>query len=254
MNFPRLTFPLTVDFGSGGYWIGDAGPYKYGAAVTAFFIGDDLTDGVADDGIPLMRDLERYLQTFGGHLQPYVREEDNATADPEVFLDPDAGRADCSVCFALHPVEGAGVMVERYTFSCLRDFLYVELGKAILHGNAPRQCRLCGHWFLHEQGDRAIYCERIAPGEETKTCREVGARAVFENKLQSEETWKLYKRAYKKYYARVMKGNMSREDFEAWAEQAAEERDRIIPIFSQEEKSERRAEVIEIFREQLNRD
>ena len=107
-------------------------------------------------------------------------------------------------------------MGERYTFSSLRDFLYVELGKAILHGNAPRQCRLCGRWFLHEQGDRAIYCERIAPGEKTKTCREVGARAVFENKLQSEETWKLYKRAYKKYYARVMKGNMSREDFNAW--------------------------------------
>ena len=47
---------------------------------------------------------------------------------------------------------------------------------------------------------------------------------------------------------------MSREDFDAWAEQAAEERDRIIPIFSQEEKPERRAEVIEIFREKLNRD
>lgn len=254
MSFPKLTFPLTVDFSSGGYWIGDAGPYKYGAAVTAFFIGDDLSDGVADDGIPLMRDLERYLQTFGGHLQPYVREEDNATADPEVFLDPSAGRADCSVCFALHPVEDASVMVERYSFSSLRDFLYVELGKAILHGNAPRQCRLCGRWFLHEQGDRAIYCERIAPGEEVKTCREVGARAVFENKLQSEETWKLYKRAYKKYYARVMKGNMSREDFNAWVERAAAKRDSTILLLEATKGAEKRTALIEELREELNKD
>lgn len=253
MSFPKLTFPLTVDFGSGGYWIGEAGPYKYGAAVTAFFIGDDLGDGV-QDSLLLMRDLERYLQTFGGHLQPYVREENNSTADPEVFLDPNWGRADCSVCFAFHSVEGAGVMVERYTFSSLRDFLYVELGKAILHGNSPRQCRLCGRWFLHEQGDRAIYCERVAPGEEAKTCREVGARAVFENKLQSEETWKLYKRAYKKYYARVMKGNMSRKDFNAWVERAAAKRDSIILLLEATKKAEKRTALVEELRQELNKD
>ena len=112
-------------------------------------------------------------------------------------------------------------MTERYTFSSLHDFLYVELGKAILRGNAPRQCRLCGRWFLHEQGDRAMYCERIAPGEESKTCREARARAVFEKKIQDEDTWKIYKRAYKKYYARYMKGNMSEAEFKAWAAQAA---------------------------------
>ena len=75
-------------------------------------------------------------------------------------------------------------MTERYTFSILHDFLFVELGKAILRNNSPRQCRLCGRWFLHEQGDRAMYCERIAPGEEAKTCREVGARAVFEKRFR----------------------------------------------------------------------
>ena len=252
MSFPRLTFPLTIDFASTGYWIGDAGPYKYGAAVTEFFIGDALTDGVPDDGIPLMRDLERYLKTFGGYLQPYVRSEDNTEADPQVLLDPYSGRADCSVCFALHSVEGMNVMVERYTFFSLRNFLYVELGKAILYGNAPRQCRLCGHWFLHEQGDRAVYCERVAPREEVKTCREVGARATFENKLQSEDTWKIYKRAYKKYYARVMKGNMTRETFNAWVESAAAKRDSTILLLEGTKGAEARSAIVEQLREDLN--
>ena len=118
--------------------------------------------------------------------------------DAARFLWPERDAVDCSVRFAFHPIEGGtGVMAERYVFSSLRDFLYVELGKAIAHGNAPRQCRLCGNWFLHEQGDRMMYCERIAPGETERTCREAGARAVFEKKIQDEDAWKFYKRAYK---------------------------------------------------------
>jgi len=139
------------------------------------------------------------------------------------------------------------------SFSSLRDFLYVELGKAILRGNTPRQCRLCGRWFLHEQGDRAMYCERTAPGEEHKTCREAGARAVFEKKLQQDDAWKLYKRAYKKYYARVMKGSMSREEFNAWVEFAAGWRDAALLLLEGTKSAEEKAELIEQLREELNR-
>lgn len=250
MSFPKLNFPLTVDFADVGYWISDQGPFKYGEAVTAFFIGDDIGE-VADDGIPLMRELEQQLRAFGAHLQPYIREE---PVDANLFLQPERSAADCSVCFAFHPIEGnVGSTVERYVFSSLRDFLYVELGKAILRGNAPRECRLCGNWFLHEQGDRAMYCERIAPGEESKTCREAGARAVFERKLQEEDAWKLYKRAYKKYYARVMKGNMSREDFNAWVEFAAARRDTTLLLLEGASSAEEKARLIERLREELNK-
>ncbi len=250
MTFPRLTFPLTVDFGSTGYWIGNIGPLYYGAAVTEFFCGDDLTDSIGD-GLLLMRRLEDILQTFGGHLQPYTEEH---PVPVEPFLHPEKGLAECSVCFAFHPVVNDTVaMVERYTFSCLRDFLYVELGKAIAKGNSPRQCRLCGRWFLHVQGDKTVYCNRIAPGETNKTCREAGARAVFENKIQSEETWKIYKRAYKKYYARVMKGNLSREDFNAWVERAVVRRDFTIELLKVTKLGEEKAKQIEKLREELNR-
>ena len=44
----------------GGYWIGDVGPFHYGAAVTAFFCGDDLADNVGD-GLLLMRRLANRL-------------------------------------------------------------------------------------------------------------------------------------------------------------------------------------------------
>lgn len=249
MGFPKLSFPLTVDFGGDRYWIEDAGPFRYGEAVTAFFIGDDLADDMKD-GLLLMRELEIYLQTFGGHLHPYARMEQ---VSDDAFRQLEGSAAVCSVNYALHPQPEGAVLVERDTFSSLRDFLYVELGRAILRGNAPRQCRLCGRWFLHEQGDRTVYCDRIAPGEESKTCREVGARATFENKLQNEEAWKIYKRAYKKYYARVMKGNMSKEQFNAWVEHAAAMRDATILLLEATKGQEQKAQRIEELREELNR-
>ena len=250
MSFPKLTFPLTVDFCSDGYWINDQGPFKYGAATTAFFIGEEI--GPTDnDGIPLLRELEQQLRTFGGHLHPYVQKQ---KVDPSLFLHPEDQVIACSMCFAFHPIEdNTGVMAERYVFSSLRDFLYVELGKAIAHGNAPRQCRLCGRWFLHERGDRMMYCERAAPGETEKTCREAGARVVFENKIQNEGTWKIYKRAYKKYYARVMKGNMSREDFNAWVEHAAAERDFTIEVLKTVKSEAEKKRRLEELKEKLNR-
>ena len=64
---------------------------------------------------------------------------------------------------------------------------------------------------------------------------------MFENKLQSEETWKLYKRDYKKYCARVMKGNMSREDFNAWVERAAAKQDSAILLLEATKGAEKRA-------------
>ena len=248
MAFPQLTFPMTVDFGNTKYWIGDHEPFRFGEAVTAFFTGEEFAES-GEDRENLMRDLELYLKVFGNYLQPYI-ELGKITDEMSERLS--ASSAACTVNYDYHIRPGSAVLVERYTFPTLRDFLYVDLGKAIMHGNGPRQCRLCGQWFFHEQGGRSLYCERVAPGETERTCRLMGARAVFEKKIQDEDTWKLYKRAYKKYYARFMKGNMSREEFKAWAEQAAEERDDAIKKLEFTSEEAVRALIVNELKERLN--
>lgn len=190
------------------------------------------------------------MKTFGNYLHPYARGEE---ISDEMYCQLDQSVAKCTVYYAFHPMQGAVVLVERYTFSSLRDFLYVELGKAILKGNAPRQCQLCERWFLHEHGSKTRYCEHIAPGETDRTCREAGARTVFEKKIQSEDTWKLYKRAYKKYYARYMKGNMSESDFKAWAMQAALARDEAIRKLEETTDAEKKMMITEYLRAELNK-
>lgn len=253
MAFLKLTFPIQADFGQRMYWFGDLGPFQYGEAVTAFFAGESLADNIGDE-LLLMRRLEDYLQAFGEHLQPYAN---SASYDPmaraEVILHPAAYAAHCSLCFTYHPVAEDGVVfVERCTFECLWDFLYVELCKAIQIGNVPRQCRLCGRWFLHAQGEKFLYCENVAPGETEKTCREIGARANFEQKIRSDEVWKLYKRAYKKYYARVMKGNMTRDEFNTWVEHAASWRDYSMELLRAAGSEEQKAEIMSRLKQELN--
>lgn len=107
--------------------------------------------------------------------------------------------ASCTIHYGYRPIPAQKqlVVVEQYTFLSLRDFLYVELGRGIFHGNAA----FAGIGFFTYTGDKNMYCERIAPGKTDKTCREVSARAVFETKIRNDDAWKLYKRAYKKYYA-----------------------------------------------------
>ena len=251
MGLPKLTFPLTVDFSGNEYWIGDAGPFPCGAAATEILIGGSLTENTSDS-VSLVEDVENFLKTVGGTLHPY-----NKTPHvPEtLFHQMEQHSASCTIHYGYRPIPAQKqlVVVEQYTFFSLRDFLYVELGRGIFYGNTPRQCRLCGNWFLHVHGDKSMYCERIAPGETDKTCREVGARAVFENKIQNDDAWRLYKRAYKKYYARVMKGTMTREDFNVWVQQAMELRDGTIAQMEKTISIAMRKQTIERLQKELNR-
>ena len=243
MDFASMLFPLTVDVSGSQYWIGDEGPYKLGMAATEFL----AVDG---DG-ELRVELEGFLRSFGGALDPFVAD---GRASEEELRSLQERTIGCAVGYGYHAVPGKIYLVERYTFTSLRDFLFVELGKGILYGNAPRQCRLCGRWYFHEKGDRTIYCERVAPGETERTCREVGARAVFEKKIQDEDAWKIYKRAYKKYYARLMKGAMTQEEFKFWADEAAAERDKALRQLQREKISEvLMAEIFRELKERLNR-
>lgn len=249
MNISNLTFPLTVDFSGSKYWLNGEGPYQCGEAATAFLAGE-INCEPAGDLSRLTQELETVLKTLGSYLFPCAEEQETVN---DLYQQLEQSAATCSINYAFLPLKGSIVLTERYTFPTLSDFLYVELGRAILHGNAPRQCRLCGGWFFHKQGDRAIYCERTAPGETEKTCREIGARAVFEKKLQDEDSWKLYKRAYKKYYARYMKGNMSEAAFKAWGEQAAAERDAAIEQLKTTADAALRASITQKLKEDLNR-
>lgn len=124
---------------------------------------------------------------------------------------------------------GKAALFERMTFTRLLDFLYTDFFKGILKGFVPKQCKLCGRYFLLEKGFHFEYCDGIFEGGQT--CREIGAARSFKEKTESNDVWKLHQRAYKKYYARVLKKTMSKPEFTAWADFAEKLRNETLPAY-----------------------
>ena len=224
MSFPPLTFPLEVDFEMSCYWIGNS-ICSYGEALTALFTHELISED-AEGGAALVQEFKEYLQAFGSHLVPFARGWEPKVPEG-IFLDPTKHGVHYSTAIAYHGNRQGDylALVERCTFQNLRDFLYVELFHAIQMDSVPRQCRRCHRWFLHQHGEKSVYCTRPISDDDPRTCRIVGATAVFEKKVRDEKPWEYYKRAYKKYYARMMKGNMTKEEFTEWTAQAQRLRD-----------------------------
>lgn len=122
-------------------------------------------------------------------------------------------------------VQGECEIVEKMYFNGLPDFVYVELMKGLQKGFVPKRCANCCRWFLQTPGATYSYCNEPAPGQGGKTCREIGAAKSFKEKVDNNDIWKAHQRAYKKYFARVSKGKMSKADFEVWACEAERMRD-----------------------------
>ena len=144
------------------------------------------------------------------------------------------------------------VLVEKMYFDRLIDFVYVELMKGIQKGFIPKRCPNCGHWFLQSPGMTYTYCERIAPGETKRTCRDIGAAQSFQSKLKENDVWKLHSRAYKKYFARVRAGTMTRTEFEAWSREAERLRDDALLDYARASTAEAKAKVAAAMEEELN--
>ncbi len=124
---------------------------------------------------------------------------------------------------------GRAALFERIGFTRLIDFLYTDFFKGILKGFVPKQCKLCGRYFLLKKGFHYEYCDGIF--ESGQTCREVGSAKSFKTKTDNNDVWKLHQRAYKKYYARVLKKTMSKPDFNEWASFAERLRGETLPAY-----------------------
>jgi len=119
-------------------------------------------------------------------------------------------------------------LYEKIVFRRLSDFIYVEFFKGIMQDNIPKMCKNCGTYFLQEKGFNYEYCGNIAPNETDKTCRSIGSKVSFKNKVQNNEIWKVHQRAYKKYFARIKSKTMTNEQFLEWSKSAEELREKAL--------------------------
>ena len=86
-----------------------------------------------------------------------------------------------------------------------------------------RVCKNCGRYFAIQGRSNAEYCDRIFD-EKGRTCKNVGAIALWTKNKSSDEAFKLYRREYKKRFAWIKAGKILPEEVYAWGEKAREKK------------------------------
>ena len=108
---------------------------------------------------------------------------------------------------------GQPFMAERMTFEDLISFLYMDLYRGMAAGNVPRQCHNCGRWFLAIGAYDTVYCQRVAPGETSRTCRQVGAHRKEREKNGRDFACREYDRAYNRLKTWKQRGKISAKEW-----------------------------------------
>ena len=119
--------------------------------------------------------------------------------------------------------DGEVVIAEQAQFGELHAFLYVDFYRALARGNAPRRCHNCGRYFLLTRGYNTCYCNNVAPGETTRTCRKVCAHA--KEKREREEASPVqqeYKRTYNRLRMQRQRGKKDGTEYNRQMAQAQE--------------------------------
>ena len=82
-----------------------------------------------------------------------------------------------------------------------------------------RVCKNCLRYFAVTGKASTEYCDRICDSK-GRTCREMGAINTWTQRKQGDEMFKEYRREYKKRFARINAGRLTKSVFYAWSEEA----------------------------------
>lgn len=85
-------------------------------------------------------------------------------------------------------------LTEVYKTPNILDRVFASLFTLVQEGISVGKCGNCGKFFI-PQG-RAVYCDRIAPQDSTRTCKEYGSQRLWYDNLKKDEVAKLARTVY----------------------------------------------------------
>ena len=87
-----------------------------------------------------------------------------------------------------------------------------------------RVCKNCLRYFAVTGKASTEYCDRVCDSK-GRTCREIGAINTWTQRKQGDEVFKEYRREYKKRFARINAGKLTKSVFYAWSEEARKKKE-----------------------------
>lgn len=120
-------------------------------------------------------------------------------------------------------VEGHG-FVEVLRPGSIYDLIDFSVRECIKREIKMRMCKNCGHWFALTGRTNAEYCE-VTRDSKGRTCKEIGAIALWNKNKSGDEVFKIYRREYKKRFAWIKAKRIDPAVFYEWSAKAREKRD-----------------------------
>ncbi len=85
---------------------------------------------------------------------------------------------------------------ERYNSIEIEKLLVVSFLKIIEQGYTLKKCANCGLPFIPYNRSDTLYCDRISPQDNSRTCKEHGGKQAWLNNVRTDEAMKLYRNIY----------------------------------------------------------
>ena len=104
------------------------------------------------------------------------------------------------------------------------DLIDFSVRKRLKQEIKMRVCKNCGHWFALTGRTNAEYCEVTRDSKE-RTCKEIGAIALWNKNKSEDEVFKIYHREYKKRFAWIKAKRIDPAVFYEWSAEAREKKD-----------------------------
>lgn len=117
------------------------------------------------------------------------------------------------------------ILAEQVLIPDLETFLSLDLIRGFGAGHIPRRCDHCGRYFLLDSGYDIRYCDREAPDEPGKTCRQIGAHRKERAAIGSDEVRREYYTAYNRLKMRKNRGTLDPNEWNHLVAQLADLRD-----------------------------
>ena len=120
-------------------------------------------------------------------------------------------------------VEGQG-FVEVLCPRSIYDLIDFSVRECVKREIKMRVCKNCGHWFAITGRTNAEYCE-VTRDSKGRTCKEIGAIALWNKNKSGDEVFKVYRREYKKRFAWIKAKRIDPAVFYEWSTEAREKKD-----------------------------
>lgn len=117
---------------------------------------------------------------------------------------------------------GPDIFTEVLRPQTIRELVGFHLKECVRQEVKARICKNCGRYFVIRGRITAQYCNWAING--SRPCRDIGAPRVWEKRKSGEPLFVMYRREYKKRFAWIKAGKLTRETFYAWGEKAREKK------------------------------